>query len=136
MYNNKVKLLAILLLAVCATTGCSKKDDLKSSTIVFDSTHSAAYVVDGQQYYANPQTDEEWAAFFDRMLALAEEGRTVHFWRTEQQSQFVASKEVITFTTKDRKKANAWAAEMTAEGYTVSVTYDQQTGIYTCTAIG
>lgn len=134
--NRRIfRLFVFLSVMGCVTTSCTKEELTEKPSAVV-SAQSVAYVVDGQQYYANPQTDEEWAAFFDRMLALAEEGRTVHFWRTEQQSQFVASKEVITFTTKDRKKANAWAAEMTAEGYTVSVTYDQQTGIYTCTAIG
>ena len=134
--NRRIfRLFVFLSVMGCVTTSCTKEELTEKPSAVV-SAQSVAYVVDGQQYYANPQTDEEWAAFFDRMLALAEEGRTVHFWRTEQQSQFVASKEVITFTTKDRKKANAWAAEMTAEGYTVSVTYGQQTGIYTCTAIG
>ena len=133
MYNNKVKLLAILLLAVCATTGCSKKDDLKSSTIVFNSTHSATYVVDGRQYFANPQTDEEWAAFLDRMFALAEEGRTVHFWRTESNVQ--ASKDIVTFTTKNKVLAQEWTAEKMAQGYDVTIFYNPQTGEYTCTAI-
>ena len=52
------------------------KEELTESPCVAAISQSAAYVVDGQQYYANPQTDEEWAAFFDRMLALAKEGES------------------------------------------------------------
>ena len=135
MNKRIIRLFLFMALVGCMTASCTKENAIEKNNVVA-SAHSAAYIVEGRQHYANPQTEEEWSMFFDRMLALAEEGKTVHLWRTRSRSQSEASKEVITFTTKDRKKASVWAEEMTAEGYTVTVTYDHQTGIYTCVAIG
>ena len=132
MKNRKIKLMLFLALFGCATVSCTKEEMIKEQYSVA-ACQSATYVVDGQQYYANPQTDEEWAAFFDRMFALAEEGRTVHFWRTESNIQ--ASKDIVTFTTKNKVLAQEWTAEKMAQGYDVTIFYNPQTGEYTCTAI-
>ena len=75
MKNHRIELMLFLALIGCVTTSCTKEELTEKPSAVV-SAQSAAYVVDGQQYYANPQTDEEWAAFFDRMLALAKEGES------------------------------------------------------------
>ena len=75
MKTKRFKLMLFLALIGCVTTSCTKEELTEKPSAVV-SAQSATYVVDGQQYYANPQTDEEWAAFFDRMLALAKEGES------------------------------------------------------------
>ena len=75
MKNHRIELMLFLALFGCATVSCTK-EELTEKPCAVVTSQSAAYVVDGQQYYANPQTDEEWAAFFDRMLALAKEGES------------------------------------------------------------
>ena len=75
MKNHRIELMLFLALIGCVTTSCTKEELTEKPSAVV-SAQSATYVVDGQQYYANPQTDEEWAAFFDRMLALAKEGES------------------------------------------------------------
>ena len=75
MKTRQFKLMLFLALLGCATVSCTKEEMIKEQYSVA-ACQSATYVVDGQQYYANPQTDEEWAAFFDRMLALAKEGES------------------------------------------------------------
>ena len=132
MKKHTIKLMLFLALFGGVTTSCTK-EELTESPCVAAISQSAAYVVDGRLCYANPQTEEEWAAFLDRMFALVEEGRTVHFWRTESNIQ--ASKDIVTFTTKNKVLAQEWTAEKMAQGYDVTIFYNPQTGEYTCTTI-
>ena len=134
MKNRKIKLMLFLALFGCETVSCTKEEMIKEQYSVA-ACQSATYVVDGQQYYANPQTDEEWAAFFDHMFALAEEGHTVQFWRNGQKPQFASTKEVETFKTKNREEALKWVKDKEDQGYTVTMTFNQQTREYTCIAI-
>ena len=134
MKKVKLRLFVFLSLFGCMTTSCTKEELTEKPSAVV-AAQSVTYVVDGRQYYANPQTEEEWTAFFDRMLALAEEGHTVQFWRNRASRQLAASKEVVTFKTKDKNQALEWIQEKEDEGYIVSLSYNPQTGEYTCTAI-
>ena len=125
-------MIALLTVLEVTVTGCTKEDVADNMGIVA-TIHSVTYIVDGQQYYANPQTDGEWSEFLDRMFALAEEGRTVHFWRCDVQAS--SKKEKLTYTTTSLADAKAWCKQKADEGYNVAMTYDQQTGKYTCNAV-
>lgn len=46
-----------------------------------------------------------------------------------------ATREHVTFTTTSKEKALKWCADREAEGYTVRMEYNEETGIFTCTAI-
>lgn len=130
---KKVK--SIVLLAVLGLTlaGCTK-ENVAEDTCVVAAASSVTYFINGQQYYANPQTDAEWSAFLDRMLALAEEGYAVRFVRTGVSQQASAAKEKVVYTTTSYQDAKLWAAQMALQGYEVTITFDQQTGKYTCIA--
>ena len=133
MKTKKIRLMVFLALIGCVTASCTKEELTEKPSAVV-AAQSATYVVDGRQYYANPQTEEEWTAFFDRMFALAEEGHTVQFWRNGANRQLAAAKEVVTYTTSDKKKAQKWAEEKEEEGFEVTITFNPQTGEYTCIA--
>jgi hypothetical protein len=45
------------------------------------------------------------------------------------------TREHVTFTTTSKEKALKWCADREAEGYTVRMEYNEETGIFTCTAI-
>lgn len=130
--KNRIKLMALLAVLAVTATGCTK-ENVEDNMGIVATTHSVTYIVDGQQYYANPQTEEEWSLFLDRMFALTEEGRTVNFWRSDVQTS--STKEKVTFTTTSLLDAKAWCKQKANEGYTVTMTYDQETGEYTCIAI-
>lgn len=130
MRINRIILLAAMLLCFA---GCTKENVAGGIHDGAD-TSSVTYLVGGQRYYANPQTNEEWSLFFDRMLAMAEEGYAVRIMRTDASRQVNASKEKVTYTTDDYNDAKAWAKEKTLEGYEVTITFDQETGKYTCIA--
>ena len=129
MKNHRIELMLFLALFGCATVSCTK-EELTEKPCAVVTSQSAAYVVDGRLCYANPQTEEEWAAFLDRMFALAEKGHTVQFWRNGQRPQFASTKEVETFKTKNREEALKWVKDKEDQGYTVT-----KTGEYTCIAI-
>lgn len=130
MKINKIVLLAAMLLCLA---GCTK-ENVAGDTHDGAATSSVTYLVGGQRYYSNPQTDEDWSAFFDRMFALAKEGYAVRIVRTDANRQVNTSKEKVTYTTDNYNDAKAWAKQKTLEGYEVTITFNQQTGIYTCIA--
>ena len=134
MKKARIKLMAVLVLLGLAAAGCTKENVVEDNVVVAIVTQSTSYTVDGILYYANPQNDDEWSEFLDRMIALAEEGHAVQFWRNDNQ-RCNAAKEVVTYTTTDVNKAKKWAAEKMEEGYVVSISYNQQTGEYTCIAV-
>ncbi len=125
--------MAVLVLLGLAAAGCTK-ENVAEDNVVVAVTQSASYTVDGIQYYANPQNDDEWSDFLDRMIALAEEGRSIQFWRNDIR-RGDATKEVVTYTTTNVDLAKKWAKQKQDEGYAVSISYNQQTGVYTCIAV-
>lgn len=130
------KITSIVLLAMLGTvmTSCSK-ETMVEDTCIISTTSSATYYINGQQYYAEPRTESEWSAFLDYMLALAREGYTVRFERMNSQQQIEVAKEKVTYTTKDFNKAKAWSMQMALQGYSVTISYNQETGEYTCIAV-
>ena len=75
MKMKQLRNIALLIVLGLAAVSCTK-ENTNGNNYAITPFQSATYVVDGRQYYDNPQTDEEWAAFFDRMLALAKEGES------------------------------------------------------------
>ena len=130
MRINKMVLLVATLLCL---TSCTK-ENVAGDTHDGAATSSVTYLVGGQRYYSNPQSDEDWSMFFDRMLAIAEEGYVVRIMRTDMNQQVSAAKEKLVFTTDNYEDAKAWTKQKTLEGYEVTITFDQQTGNYTCIA--
>ncbi len=130
--KNQIKAMALVAVLGLMATSCTKESAMDGIGVV-DTAQSAVYIVDGQQYYANPQTEEEWSAFLDGMFALVEEGHTVQFWRRGVQTS--CTKKKVTYTTTSLADAKAWCNQMANEGYHVTMTYDQSTGVYTCIAV-
>ena len=138
----KKNIITVALLAVLTTmaVSCQKEDaDITSanpSTVIAenDTVRSVVYSIDGVTYRLTLVGDQAWHDFLSRMFALAEEGRTVTFRNEEAASRVIPSKLVETFTTSNKEEAYQWAEKKGNEGYTVTVVFDQETGIYTCYA--
>ena len=75
MKNHRIELMLFLALFGCATVSCTK-EELTEKPCAVVTSQSAAYVVDGRLCYANPQTEEEWAACFGTVLPLEKEGES------------------------------------------------------------
>ena len=130
--KNQIKVMALFTVLGLVATSCTKESAMDGIGVVA-TTQSAVYIVDGQQHYANPQTDEEWSAFLDSMFALVEEGHTVQFWRSSVQTS--STKEKVTYTTTSLSDAKAWCDQKANEDYIVTMTYNQETGEYNCIAV-
>ena len=129
----------IALFAVLGTlaVSCQKENIIDETSIVAENNkvYTVCYTVDGVTHQITLIGDDAWHDFMNRMFALAEEGHEVSFRNEETASRVVSTKDVVTYSTKDRDKAFAWADAMVEEGYTVTVRFDENTGIYTCYAI-
>lgn len=129
----------IALFAVLGTlaVSCQKENIIDEISIVAenDTVYTVSYSVDGVTYQITLTGDDAWHDFMNRMFALAEEGHEVSFRNEETASRIVSTKEVVTYSTKERDKAYAWAEAMAEEGYTVTISFDKKTGVYTCEAL-
>ena len=129
--------LALLAVLSLANTSC-QKEDLRNST-TRETTEQAyaengiVYSIDGQTYTASFRTSEEKEAFFLQLMAIARQGHVVNI-RSSQRTQSLA-KEKVTYETSDPDDATKWCMKMEHLGYEVTVTYNENTGVYTCIAI-
>lgn len=129
---KKVALLAALSLVAVS---CNKEDDV----LPFVGSHQTmdtiqvVYSINGEIYQTS-FAESEWNIFIERMLALAREGYEVTF---SKNGSFLTSqsKEVVTFVTNSADEAHAWSHDMTNAGYTVTISFDKKTGLYTCIAV-
>lgn len=120
--------IAILALAALVTTSCSKESIEEG----MQTANTVQYTVSGEEYSIALPNDESWNMFLDRMFALAKEGETVVIWGNSTSA--VKYKETVTFTTTSEAEAKSWTTNMLLQGYTVDISYDEGTGVYTCVA--
>lgn len=129
----------IALFAVLGSlaVSCPKENIIDETSIVAENgkVYTVSYTVNGVTHQLTLVGEDSWHDFMNRMFALAEEGHEVSFRNDETASRIVSAKEVVTYSTKERDKAYAWADAMVEEGYTVFISYDRETGIYTCEAV-
>ena len=132
--NKTFRNVALLAVLSLAATACQKENDvLPVGTEQTSETLQVVYAINGQVYHAT-LSESEWDAFVERMLALAREGYEVTFARNTS-SLTSQSKEKVVHVTNSKEEAFAWANDMTSQGYTVTITFDDVSGEYTCTAV-
>ena len=130
----RFKPLALLAALTLAASACQKENDVLPTTASEQTmeTINVVYSINGEVFHAT-LSESEWDAFVERMLALARQGYEVSFSKNRS-SLTSQCKEKITFVTTDGKKAHEWASFMIDEGYDVTITYDDESGEYTCIA--
>lgn len=132
-------LTTIALFAVLGTlaVSCQKENIIDETNIVAenDTVYKVSYTVDGVTHQLTLVGDEAWHDFLNRIVALAEEGHEVSFRNEEASLRAVSTKEKVTYTTTNQDEALVWSEMMIKDGYTVTISYDKASGIYTCIAI-
>ena len=127
------------LLAMLSLTAVSCQKEVltepNSSTVENSATRTIRYTVNGAVYRQVIHSDEELESLMHTLFALAREGCTVRIMDENTSFSESDTKETLTYTTKKENEAIAWSKEKTLEGYTVTITFNQQTGEYTCVAI-
>ncbi len=129
----------IALFAVLGSlaVSCQKENIIDETSIVAENgkVYTVSYTVNGVTHQLTLVGDNAWHDFLNRMFVLAEEGHEVTFRNEETASRIVSAKEVVTYSTKNRDEAFSWAEAMIDEGYSVTISFDKKTGVYTCEAL-
>lgn len=135
----KRTIITIALFAVLGTlaVSCQKENILGQNAVVAENgtMYTVSYTVDGVTHKITLVGEDAWHDFLHHMIALAEEGHRVSFRNEEAASNAAPTKETVTYTTTNHDDAYKWAEKKINEGYSVTIEYDDRTGIYTCTAI-
>ena len=133
---KKTVIMATLLAMLGAfAVSCQKEAEPAPSSVYSQSEYNVLYYIDNVVHHASIQSPEEWHAFLTDMLAFARQGHRISVQRTSSYTQTLPAKEVVTHETNDPKEANEWLKMMIEQGYEVFVEYNEETGIYTLTAI-
>ena len=119
------------------TVSCQTENIVETAThsVEHRATLTIRYTVNGTAYRQVIRSDEDLVALMHTLFAFAREGYTVRVMDENQSFNEYSAKETVTYTTKDKKSAYNWAMEMVLEGYEVTISFNQQTGVYTCTAV-
>ena len=127
----------LLAMISVATVSCQKENLTEPTAPVVENsaTHTIRYTVNGAVYQQVIHSDEDLDALMHTLFALAREGYTVRMMDENTSFSESDAKETLTYTTKKENEAIAWSKEKTLEGYVVTITFNQQTGEYTCVAI-
>lgn len=130
------KKVAFVAMLTVAAAGCQKENFENQGSLANQivDTICVTYTINGQSYSTVLFGEEAWQAFIDQMLALAREGYEVSFSRNGN-PMLTLTKETVTYVTTSESDAHKWADGMTAEGYIVTIEYNNKTGEYICTAI-
>ena len=143
---NKETTMKLVLLSVAMVgviTSC-QKEEFQSEMVVPSHEMSQKnlahvnptlhYWIDGAGYSKEFASQQEMNNYISYLISLTREGKTVIIQGSENPSYAPAENDKLTFTTKDIDKMEAWAIEMQGKGYTVSVSQNPETGLYTGTA--
>ena len=132
MKKHFVTLFSLLgMLAV----GCQKEEFADNVSAVEESqaSFSLRYSLNGSSYYVSFQTEEDFNAFVEQLIALAREGYEVQM--TDGRTlRAQSSKETVTYDAKTQADAEAWAEDKVKQGYTVTISYDHVNELYHCVA--
>ena len=66
---------------------------------------------------------------------MKKSGYEVEVWDGDCSCQFDATKDIVTYNTTSESDAAAWALARAREGYHVTISYNERTGVYTCIGI-
>ena len=126
-------LLAMLSLT---TVSCQKENLVENATqsVENSATRTIRYTVNGTAYRQVIHSDEDLDALMFTLFALAREGYTVRMVDENNTFSETSVKVTETYTTKNEADALTWSKEKMLNGYAVTISFDEQTGIYTFTA--
>lgn len=135
----RIKFIHVALIAVLGTTAvsCQKEEIVIPQNIIAETTakYTISYSINGVNYNALLHNDTELDVLLHQLLALARQGNTIVISDNVLSSRTIPTKEKIIYTTNNEDEAFRWAADRTKEGYTVEISFNEHTGIFTCTAV-
>ena len=116
-----------------AMTGCQKESNVALlGNEIHQPIGQMQYTMDDVTHTLPIFDYKDMNQLIDNMFALAKDGYTVEIQNNSRVS--VKYDEVITFKTTSEEEAKAWTTNMLFLGYDVTVSYDEDSGVYTCIA--
>ena len=135
--NKLIIPMALFAMISLTTVSCQKENLVEPSApcVENSATRTIRYTVNGAVYRQVIHSDEDLDALMLSLFALAREGYTIRIMEESSSFNEISPKETVTYTTEDKEDAKKWAHKKTLEGYLVTITFNQETGVYTCTAV-
>lgn len=135
--NKTTKTVALFSALSLMAISCQKEafEPLTQETTNTEANASYAvqYTIDGVMHQEIIHNESERADLFRHLFALAKRGCEVTVSQNWQTSQ-PATKEIVQYSTSDEDDAFAWADKMIRNGYKVTITFDEDKGVYNCIA--
>ena len=132
------RILPIALIAVLGTmaTSCQKETITNPQSSITENctVYTVQYAVNGVLHTSTLHGEDEYIAFIRGLMSLAREGYNVCV-SNNKITESVLTKEKLEFTTNSEEEAVHWITERAKEGYTVYMSFDKETGIYSCSAV-
>ena len=137
MTRINLKFIALALLLGGLLPACQKEEMVEQNYHAVENNQTATitYIIDNKSFAVEIRNDREREELFSYLLLTAKEGHKVSCHDESKREQTYGAKEKVTFTTTNKTDAYKWVDKMIGEGYEVQLTYDEKTGMYTCTAI-
>lgn len=137
MTRINLKFIALALLLGGLLPACQKEEMVEQNCHAVENNQTATitYIIDNKSFAVEIRNDREREELFSYLLLMAKEGHKVSCYDESKREQNYGTKEKVTYETANEAEANKWMYEMFEAGYEVQLTYDEKTGMYTCTAI-
>ncbi len=129
-----IKIILLSTLLGISAISCTKDTALDGIPSQVEN-YLVTYSIDGESFYKTIHNKDEWSALLDNFLAMARKGHRITFTKGNQRLWTDASKEIKTFSTESKQEAIIWCNQMTVDGWTVTLEFDEHSGKYICTAI-
>lgn len=136
MTRINLKFIALALLLGGLLPACQKEEMVEQNCHAVENNETATitYIIDNKSFAVEIRNDREREELFSYLLLMAKEGHKVSCYDESKREQTYGAKEKVTYETTDENSARKWLYEMFEAGYEVQLTYDEKTGMYTCTA--
>ncbi|MBQ5974864.1 MAG: hypothetical protein IJL48_04055 [Bacteroidales bacterium] len=127
----------LLAMISVASVSCQKENLVEPafSSVETSATRTIRYFVNGKAHRSVIHNDEEWNALLSTLFALAREGYSIRLFDENNTYCEACAKATVTFTTTNKQEAIEWVKTKTLEGYDVTMSFNQETGEYTCIAV-
>lgn len=137
MTRINLKFIALALLLGGLSTACQKEEMVEQNCHAVENNEATTitYIIDNKSFAVEIRNDREREELFSYLLLMAKEGHKVSCYDESKREQNYGTKEKVTYETTDENSARKWIDQMFEAGYEVQLTYDEKTGMYTCTAI-
>lgn len=132
----------LLCTVALLAAGCQKESTqcrtMNTGIVMSDVSNDAicmTYSVDGVSHSVVLRGEDDLINMICSLTWLTTQGHIVSISKGNVQANPVASKDVVTFESKEQKEMELWAMKMLLEGYSIEQYYDAERGVYVGIAV-